>query len=143
MPPLDPQAPEDRGRFDRGVVLFNAGAFYDAHEDWEDLWHEAEGAERLWLQGLIQIAAAFVHWSRGFHASGFARLLEQAREKVDGYAGRTWGVDWPRLKADLAPWYAHGRVVAAGADLKASGPASPPQVHAVPGYEIDPLPIEE
>ena len=47
MPPLDPEDPLDRGRFDRAVVLFNAGAFYDAHEDWEDLWHEAEGRERL------------------------------------------------------------------------------------------------
>ena len=142
MPPLDPEDPLDRGRFDRAVVLFNAGAFYDAHEDWEDLWHEAEGRERLWLQGLIQVAAAFVHWSRGFHASGFGRLLVQAREKLEGYEGRTWGLDWPRLWADLEPWFAHGVAVAGGASLRGAGPAGPPTLMAAAGYESDPLPID-
>lgn len=141
-PPLDPDAPLDRGRFDRGVVLFNAGAFYDAHEDWEALWHEAEGAERLWLQGLIQVAAAFVHWSRGFHASGFSRLLVQAREKTEHYTGRTWGLDWPRAWAALGPWFAHGLAVSAGAGLR-DGPAAPPTLHALPDHESDPLPVED
>ena len=42
--------------FDRGVAHFNARRFYEAHEDWEELWHEAEGDEKRWLQGLIQIS---------------------------------------------------------------------------------------
>ncbi len=143
MPPLDPSSPADRGRFDRGVELFNAGAYYDAHEDWEDLWHEAEGAERLWIQGLIQIAAAFVHWARGFHASGFAKLLSTAEEKLAGYAGRTWGLDEPRLRRDLAAWFEHGRAVAAGAPMRGAGPAEAPTLHAAAGYERDPLPIDD
>lgn len=135
-------SPLERGLFDRAVALFNAGAFYDAHEDWETLWHEAVGAERLWLQGLIQFAAAFVHYSRGFHASGYARLMEQAAAKVAGYEGRTWGWDARHFAADLVPWIAHGRQVAAGHPL-ADGPGSPPQLQPLPGYEPDPLPIEE
>ena len=44
----------------RGASLFDAGAWFDAHEVWEDRWHEATDAtERLVLQGLIQIAASY------------------------------------------------------------------------------------
>ena len=45
--------------FVRGARLFDAGAFFEAHEAWEDEWRVvANGTERLFLQGLIQIAAA-------------------------------------------------------------------------------------
>ncbi len=45
--------------FLRGARLFDRGAFFDAHEAWEDQWRvETDSAQRLFLQGLIQIAAA-------------------------------------------------------------------------------------
>ena len=133
---------EWRGRFDRAVVLFNAGAFYEAHEDWEALWLEAEGAHRLWLQGLIQYAAAFVHFSRGFHASGFHRLMAQATEKVRDYDGFVENMDWPAFWEALQPWITHGQAVAGGAELVAAGLPAPPRIAYVPGYEPRPLPPE-
>jgi hypothetical protein len=145
MPAFEPSflpPHEVRGRFDRAVAYWNAGRFWHAHEDWEDLWNEAEGAHRLWLQGLIQYAAAFVHFARGFHASGFARLVAQATEKVAGYAGETHHLDWPRLVRDLVPWIAHARAVAAGADLRAGAPGDPPRLFHEPGYEPAPFPLE-
>jgi len=143
--PEDPALDEERarGRFDRAVAYWNAGRFWHAHEDWEDLWNEAHGAHRLWLQGLIQYAAAFVHFDRGFYARGFARLMEQATEKVRDYAGPTHHLDWPRLERDLAPWTEHGRRVGRGEELRASAPGDPPHIHYVPGYVPDPLPPEE
>ena len=144
VPFLDPDAPADRGRFDRAVVLFNAGAYYDAHEDWESLWHEAHGAERRWLQGLIQIAAAFVHWSRGHFASGFSRLICQGREKLAGYEGRTWGVDFAAFWDALHAWQEHADDVASGAaTLRGAGPDTPPHLAWLPTHEPDPLPVEE
>ena len=131
-------------RFDRAVTLFNAGEFYEAHEDWELLWLDAEGDERLWLQGLIQYAAAFVHFARGFYASGFHRLMAGATEKVAGYTGRTWSIHWPECQRTLAPWIAHGRAVAEGADLT-PGPADTPvpQLTWAEGHQPDPLPLED
>lgn len=43
-----------------GVDLFNQFYFWEAHEAWEGLWAVADrdGAPRLLLQGLIQVAAA-------------------------------------------------------------------------------------
>lgn len=133
---------EWRGRFDRAVVLFNAGEFYEAHEDWEALWLEAEGDHRLWLQGLIQYAAAFVHYSRGFHASGFHRLMVQATEKVRDYEGDTEHMDWPAFWEAIQPWIAHGKAVAAGAELEVAGLPAPPTIGYEPLYEPRPLPLE-
>ncbi|MDA1193953.1 MAG: DUF309 domain-containing protein [Planctomycetota bacterium] len=114
--PTVPQpAPGAAERFSNGVALFNARAFWEAHEAWEDLWLEAEGAHRLWLQGLIQYAAALFHFERGFFASGFQRLMQTATEKTAHYGGETYGINWPGLQAALAPWIEYGTRVAAGA----------------------------
>jgi hypothetical protein len=132
-----------RGHFDRAVAYWNAGRYWHAHEDWEELWNEAHGEHRLWLQGLIQYAAAFVHFDRGFYSRGYARLMEQATEKVQDYTGPTHRLDWRRLERELGPWIEHGRRVAAGEDLRASAPGDPPRLHYEPGYEPAPLPLEE
>lgn len=136
-------AAEWQGRFDRAVAYWNQRRFYEAHEDWEALWLEAEGAQRLWLQGLIQYAAAFVHYERGFHANGFWRLLKQAQEKCDPYRGDTFHMDWATLDETLEPWRAHGRAVEAGADLRGDAPRqAPPRIAYTAGYEAAPLPLD-
>ena len=133
----DPNA-HDAGRFDRAVVHWNARRFWHAHEDWEDLWNEAYDDHKRWLQGLIQYAAAFFHFERGFHASGFERLLTQATEKTRGYAGPLYHLDWVRLQRDLEPWLAYGREVAAGAAFP-QAPAPLPVLRYAAGYVPTPL----
>lgn len=135
--------PHRRPRFERAVVLFNAGAYFEAHEDWEELWHEAVGAERRWLQGLIQVAAAFVHFERGFFARGFARLLTEARAKLANYDGPSWNVDLVHLEEALAPWAHHALRVGRGAPLGQGAPPLRPVVRYRSGYRPDPLPVEE
>lgn len=128
-----------RGLFDRAVVYFNARQFFESHEDWETIWHECEGAHRLWVQGLIQLAAAFHHVDHGT-ASGLVKLLRTAREKLAGPTGETHGLDVARLARDLSPWFAFGERVAAGAAKR--GPDTPPfpTLVYVPGVEPAPLP---
>lgn len=140
---MDTDSTDDQRKFDRAVAYFNAGRYYEAHEDWEDLWHEAEGAHRLWLQGLIQYAAAFVHYSRGYYPRGFSVLMRQATEKVAGYAGPTHRIRWERLAEDLEPWIDHGVEVGAGADLVEAAPGPVPRIHYVEGHVPDPLPLED
>jgi uncharacterized protein len=48
-------------RFYRGLEEFNGARFFEAHEVLEDLWHEYRELDRIFIQGLIQIAAAFYH----------------------------------------------------------------------------------
>ena len=68
-----------------GTALFNAGKFWHAHEAWEQLWLPARGAEREFLQGLIQLAAAYHHAGRG-NARGAMRLFDAALRRLEPFA---------------------------------------------------------
>jgi predicted metal-dependent hydrolase len=65
----------------RGREAFNRGEFFAAHERWEEVWLELEGAERVLVQGLIQIAAGLHHLQQG-RPRPAARLLAKGREKL-------------------------------------------------------------
>ncbi len=71
-------------KFQNGVILFNSGEFFKAHEVWEEIWLTAPSDEKLFLQGLIQLAAAFHHYSRGNRA-GMQSLVTTALEKLDKF----------------------------------------------------------
>ena len=129
-----------RGHFDRAVAHWNAGDYFEAHEDWETIWHEAEGARREWLQGLIQFAAAFVHFGRD-NASGLVKLVRSASAKAGGYGGDTAGVDFEAFWRDLAPWRAHAERVANGSPLRDGAPPVP-TIRYVDGVVPTPLPPE-
>ena len=50
---------DDWKEFNRGIELFNSGKFWHAHEAWEQVWRRHHEGGRLFIQGLIQMAAAF------------------------------------------------------------------------------------
>ncbi len=64
---------------------FNDGYFFEAHETLEDLWMVTPLPERTLFQGIIQLAAAFVHVARGEYAGTF-KLLGAAHEKLEEFA---------------------------------------------------------
>ena len=64
-----------------GIALFNAQRFWHAHEAWERLWLAVSGEEKIFLQGLIQFAAAYHHVQRGTFR-GALRLFDAALSKV-------------------------------------------------------------
>jgi uncharacterized protein len=55
-----PQNAADSSLFRRGVELFDAGYYWEAHEAWEALWHAVgrRGPTADVLRGLIKLAAA-------------------------------------------------------------------------------------
>lgn len=67
-----------------GVDLFNAHKFWEAHEAWESLWLRASGDEKTFLQGLIQLAAAYHHVQRGTFRGG-VRLFDAALSKLERF----------------------------------------------------------
>ena len=71
----------DDPRFLRGVRLFNEGRYWDAHEAWEAIWLESAGEERDALQGVIQLAAAYVQLGRR-RVPGAIRLFLRAAERL-------------------------------------------------------------
>ncbi|HEX6097162.1 MAG TPA: DUF309 domain-containing protein [Thermoanaerobaculia bacterium] len=75
-----------------GVALFNAQKFWHAHEAWERDWLRAEGDLKTFLQGLIQLAAAYHHVQRGTFRGG-VRLFDAALAKLAPYPVHFLGVD--------------------------------------------------
>ena len=62
-----------------GLSAYERGDFFEAHEDLEPAWMGTDDlAERALLQGLIKVAAAYVHDVRG-NPVGITRNLVGAR----------------------------------------------------------------
>jgi len=81
------------GNLQRSCDEFNSGKFYESHESFEEIWQLEAGPVRDLYKGLIQIAAAFVHLSRGKYI-GAERLLRTAMAYLEPYrAGGALGFD--------------------------------------------------
>ena len=98
--------------FDLGVDLFNRSHFFDAHEALEDVWRTLPrgelfgGRRRLHMQGMVQLAVAFHHESRGNHI-GARSVLERALRNLDGADASFPDLDFEPLRAELTKWRNH------------------------------------
>jgi hypothetical protein len=96
---------DEEGLLERLPVLaqavreFNDGLFFQSHETLEDVWIVSPWPVRDFFQGIIQVAAAFVHLKRNEYP-GTHHLLAEAMLKLEGFAPRHLGVDVERLLAD-------------------------------------------
>jgi hypothetical protein len=90
-----------------GVRAYEEGDFFEAHELLEPAWMGTDvPADRALLQGLIKLAAAYVHAVRG-NPRGIARNLQGAR-------ARLIEADEERVAAGLpAPWLDVAELIAA------------------------------
>jgi predicted metal-dependent hydrolase len=91
--------------YHRGIRLFNAREFYDAHEVWEDVWRESEGVEKRFLQGLIQAAVAFHHHSTG-NVAGACSLMERSRKNLAACPEEFRSIRVGALLESLGQWRA-------------------------------------
>jgi predicted metal-dependent hydrolase len=75
-----------------GLAAYRKGDFFEAHELLEPAWMGTDvPADRALLQGLIKVAAAYVHAVRG-NPAGILRNLEGARARlVEGEEDRQAG----------------------------------------------------
>ena len=82
--------------FEAGRTLFNSGEYFDAHEEWEEMWSEFNLPDRLFVQGLIQVTVSFYHLSTE-NLKGSRNLIGRAIDKLTrrGPNGRRWD-SWQR-----------------------------------------------
>lgn len=92
-----------RAALSRGRRLFDAGRFFEAHEAWEDAWRVETGDVRLFLQGLIQIAAGFHKGLVQGRPGGMVKLLENGLRKLDA-AGDLGLLALGPFRAEVARW---------------------------------------
>ena len=103
---------ETEEKFRQGLDQFNHGRFFDAHETWEEIWLPAAGSEKTFLQGIIQVAAAFHHYTRGNRA-GAQSLLRAGLKKLDRFPETHRRLQLEELRAAVRRWIA---ALAAGND---------------------------
>jgi predicted metal-dependent hydrolase len=110
--------PETPARLERGRALFNARLFWEAHEAWEEAWMEEDGDARLFLQGLIQVAAGYYKAFVQEQPVGCVKLLGTGLEKLRpldaGFGGIALSVfvaDVERTLVAARAWQAGGAAI--------------------------------
>jgi DUF309 family protein family protein len=94
-----------RHAFDAGLAAYERGDFFEAHEELEPAWMGTDDlAERALHQGLIKVAAGYVHLVRG-NPPGLVRNLQGARKHLAlaGPAGQAERIADPDRAASEPP----------------------------------------
>jgi len=92
-----------QGDLAEGLRLYDAGEFFAAHEAWESVWLRAQEPEKTFLQGLIQVTAAFHHLQRN-NPQGTALLLQAALGRLEHYPARFGDISVTVLCDDIRSW---------------------------------------
>ena len=120
---------ELEGAFLAGAERFDAGAYFEAHELWEELWRaaardpEAELRARR-LKGLIQLAAALLKHREG-RPRPAASLLDRACRLLEAGPDRVLGVSGRALAARAREHLAEGAPAPRIGSTPPSGTARP------------------
>jgi|SRR5581483_1696368 len=92
-------------RYLAGIVLFNRGDYFEAHEVWETLWLEA-GPDKAFYQGLIQAAVGLCHFCNG-NVRGAVKLFHSSKGYLERFGPSYLGLDlagfWSAMERCFAP----------------------------------------
>jgi predicted metal-dependent hydrolase len=88
------------GPLAEGLRLYEAGEFFTAHEAWESVWLRSPEPEKTFLQGLIQVTAAFHHLRRN-NPLGTRLLLQAGLRRLDRYPASFGGISVTLLRDDV------------------------------------------
>jgi predicted metal-dependent hydrolase len=89
---MDSQPANYDPRYLAGIVLFNRGDYFEAHEVWEQLWMETAGPDKRFYQGLIQAAVALCHFCNG-NVRGAVKLYRSSRDYMMRYPSLHLGLN--------------------------------------------------
>lgn len=89
-----------QGALAEGLRLYDAAEFFAAHEVWESVWLAAPEPEKTFLQGLIQVTAAFYHLQRD-NPLGTTLLLQAALRRLESYPAGFGGISVTLLCGDI------------------------------------------
>ena len=89
--------------YQMGLDAFNSDHFYEAHEHWEEVWLETPHPDKMFLQGLIQVAAAFHHYSRA-NLQGTRNLLRAGLMKLERFPEIHGELEIQALREAVREW---------------------------------------
>ena len=103
---MNPNPMEYDARYLAGVMFFNERDFFQAHEVWEDLWADTQGADHRFYQGLIQAAVGLYHFGNG-NVRGAVKLFHSSLAYMRPYPSPHGGLDvtefWEQMRVCFAP----------------------------------------
>jgi predicted metal-dependent hydrolase len=91
-------------RLREGIRLFNEGRFFESHEVWEDVYSAAEEQHKPFIEGLIQLAAAFRIFSEFGETKGPARMIYQALIRFENYQPAYLQIRVKELSETMEAW---------------------------------------
>ncbi len=97
---MDGTLPDADVRLALAVAQFNRGEHHDCHDTLEALWRDERASLRDLYKGLLQIAVALHHESRG-NRRGALRLLETGAALCAPFAPVRQGLDLAALLHDV------------------------------------------
>ena len=113
----------------RGAALFDQGRFWDAHEAWEEAWLEEDGDVRLFLQGLIQVAAGYHKATVQLQPNGCVKLLTSGLAKLEQLPSLF-------LDVELATFMERVRMTLAAAERWRAGELPGLPAHLIPRLDL-------
>jgi len=106
-------SPATRRALAEGSRLFDAGAFFEAHEAWEEAWRPEQGEAKALLHGLIQVAAGFHKGLVRGRPSAMVKLLGKGLGRLEA-VGQVAAPALEPFRSDVARWLEAGRRWAEG-----------------------------
>ncbi len=91
--PLHPKAIE-------GLRMFNAGKYFEAHEELEAAWKNEPGRVRELYQGILEAGVTYLHIRRGNYA-GAIKVYGRSMRWLKQWPEICRGVEVGRLRNDL------------------------------------------
>jgi len=105
-----PVPPEDLFPFDcsgilppeviKGLEYFNAGKYFEAHEELETAWRREKGPIRELYRGVLQVGVAYYHIQRRNY-NGALKMFSHCRQWLDPFPAECCGIDLARLRQDF------------------------------------------
>ena len=105
-----PVPPEDLFSFDcsgilppeviKGLEYFNAGKYFEAHEELETAWRREKGPIRELYRGVLQVGVAYYHIQRRNYNAAL-KMFSHCRQWLDPFPAECCGIDLARLRQDF------------------------------------------
>lgn len=83
----------------KGLALFNAGEYFEAHEELERAWIEELGPARELYRAILQVAVAYLQITRGNY-DGALKMFMRARQWIDPLPDVCRGVQVGKLRQE-------------------------------------------
>lgn len=87
-----------------GIRLFNEQKFFDCHEVLEELYQTSDAEQKPFLEGLIQLAAAYRMFADFGEVKGPVRMIYQALIRFEKYPPAFLQVRVKELCAEAESW---------------------------------------